>query len=207
MVVQLLGGQNPDALHAFADLPAHKRSAFSGWKMDGWVHWLAGLRSVYERRAARMCSILDQGTHMVVKKPSSSSSSRSSPGKRTQLLSFDWPRGGMFVWLRVHFEEHPLWMARGPTMEALDGPAMAAAMLAFMARKPHLVLPSPGTMFGATPTVVKERAWQNLRLCFTAESEENIDACSRRFTNAVHKFWLIDEVDVMEDLVREQRAS
>ncbi|GJN75256.1 hypothetical protein PLICBS_009353 [Purpureocillium lilacinum] len=207
MVVQLLAGQNPDALHAFADLPAHKRSAFSGWKMDGWVHWLAGLRSVYERRAARMCSILDQGTHMVVKKPSSSSSSRSSPGKRTQLLSFDWPRGGMFVWLRVHFEEHPLWMARGPTMEALDGPAMAAAMLAFMARKPHLVLPSPGTMFGATPTVVKERAWQNLRLCFTAESEENIDACSRRFTNAVHKFWLIDEVDVMEDLVREQRAS
>ncbi|UNI18978.1 hypothetical protein JDV02_005204 [Purpureocillium takamizusanense] len=225
MVVQLLAGQQPDALNTFAELPAHKRGAFSGWKMDGWVHWLASLRSVYERRAARMCAILDQGTHQVIKKPSSSSSSpsyptplpssssspstSSTPGKRTQLLSFDWPRGGMFVWLRVHFEEHPLWMARVPTLGAplLDGPAMAAALLAFMARKPHLVLPSPGTMFGATPAVVEERAWRHLRLCFTAESEDNIDACSRRLTNAVHKFWLIDGVDIMEELVREQRAS
>ncbi|KAJ6438555.1 aromatic amino acid aminotransferase [Purpureocillium lavendulum] len=222
MIIQLLAGQQPDALHAFADLPAHKRGAFSGWRMDGWVRWLAGLRSVYERRAARMCAILDQGTHQVLpelehKQPpppprrlsasgitptTTNGAAAAAVSKRTQLLSFDWPRGGMFVWLRVHYEEHPLWMARGPGADALplDGPAMAAALLAFMARKPHLVLPSPGTMFGATPDVVRDRAWRHLRLCFTAESEENIDACSRRLTNAVHKFWLITDLAEMEEL-------
>lgn len=193
MIIQLLAGQQPDSHHAFAALPAHKRDAFSGWQMSGWVRWLAGLRAVYERRMARMCSVLDQGAHQ--------------PATKTRLLSFSWPRGGMFVWLRVHFEAHPLWMAPVKATTHLDGPALASALLSYMSRKPFLVLPAPGTMFGTTPDVNRDRAWRYLRLCFTAESEDNIEACSRRLTDAVQCFWRINAVSEMEALVREELGS
>jgi DNA-binding transcriptional MocR family regulator len=33
----------------------------SGWKADGWVRWLEGLRTQYEKRMNTMCDILEEG--------------------------------------------------------------------------------------------------------------------------------------------------
>lgn len=126
---------------------------------------------------------------------------------KTRLLSFSWPRGGMFVWIRVHFEEHPLWQAKGDSIPVIDGPALATALMGFTTRKPYMVLAAPGTMFGATPEVNAKRAWRHFRLCFAAESEELIEPSSRRFGAAVQKFWRIKHVEEIEKLVDDFTVS
>jgi DNA-binding transcriptional MocR family regulator len=37
----------------------------SGWKADGWVRWLEGLRAQYEARMNTMCDILEEGSEVV----------------------------------------------------------------------------------------------------------------------------------------------
>jgi DNA-binding transcriptional MocR family regulator len=58
-------------------------------------------------------------------------------------------------------------------------------------------------MFSATPKIRDERGWRYVRLCFAAESDENIDAGSLRFTKAVQSFFEIQEISQIEDLIDE----
>jgi hypothetical protein len=40
-------------------------------------------------------------------------------------------------------------------------------------------------------------------LCFAAESEENVDRCSTRFVEGLHRFFRIKEPEVIEELMKE----
>ncbi|KAL2760654.1 hypothetical protein ACRALDRAFT_1038399 [Sodiomyces alcalophilus JCM 7366] len=220
----LLGSQPPSITASFASLPSKKEQlAFEGWDTSGWVRWLEGLRGTYERRMSRMARILDDGAHLlqlkqpVRSKPTGQDDTRGDKTDddwrvvtKTQLYDFAWPRGGMFVWLRIRFPSHPLWMARGApggSLPRVDGLALGTALLAFCTHRPHLVLPAPGAMFAADEVVLARDAWAYYRLCFAAESEENVDAASRRFVDALHAFWRIKDVERIEELVEEFRSA
>ncbi|CAK7220639.1 hypothetical protein SCUCBS95973_004227 [Sporothrix curviconia] len=177
---------------------------FSGWQVDGWVRWLEGLRGEYERRMNRMCTILDEGSFQLKQgTPVRSADADWGVITKTQLFTFDWPRGGMFVWIRMHFEAHPLWYAQrpDPVDGVFDGPLFSMALMLHLCTKPYLVLVSPGTMFSADDIVRLNRGWAYFRLCFAAESDENIDACSSRFVAGIQKFWKIKRVQELEDII------
>ncbi len=181
--------------------------SFGGWQMDGWVRWLEGLRGEYERRMNRMCTILDEGSFQLKQgTPVRPSDADWGVITKTQLLSFEWPRGGMFLWLRMHFEAHPLWMAprsgRDGQDGVLDGPLFSMAFMLYLTTKPYLVLVSPGTMFSANDEIRDTLGWSYFRLCFAAESDENIDACSKRLVAGIQKFWKIKKVEELEDILR-----
>lgn len=200
-------GSQPEAMRAFRSLSRKDRLSFSGWDVAGWVRWLAGLRGVYERRMQRMCSILDEGAYQL-KQSSPVRESDADWGviTKTRLLSFDWPRGGMFVWLRVHFENHPLWQATGHTVPLLDGPVLSTAFFVFCTHKPNLVLFAPGTMFGASPEIAAAQAWAFIRVCFAAAPEDDIVPISHRLVDAVRRFWRIKSIEQMEELVNDFSA-
>ena len=208
MIASLIMGIQPEATAKFNALSPKDKLTFSGWNTDGWVRWLAGLRGEYERRMNRMCTILDDNAFQL---------KQSTPVKdmdadwgvitKTKLISFDWPRGGMFVWIRIHFESHPLWHNKGDTIPIFDGPALATAFLMSCTHKPYLVLGAPGAMFSSTPEILVERAWGYIRLCFAAESEENIDGGSLRFAQALQRFWKIKKPEDMEKLVKEMPTA
>lgn len=178
---------------------------FSGWQVGGWVRWLEGLRGEYERRMNRMCTILDEGSFQLKQgTPVRSADADWGVITKTQLYSFDWPRGGMFVWMRLHFEAHPLWQAsraNGVDGDVIDGPLFSMALMLFLSSRPHLVLVSPGTMFSADETVREDRGWAYFRLCFAAESDENVDACSNRLVAGIQKFWKIKKAQDFEDIL------
>lgn len=217
MVAELVMGPDSsaadqaDAKRTFAALRSSKaRADFTGWKTDGWVRWLEGLRGQYERRMNRMCQVLDENSFQLKTGTfSKSSSSPSSPEEdwgvvtKTQLFDFSWPRGGMFVWLRMHFEKHPLWRARrtDDPDAVVDGTALSTALMLFLTRKPYLVLVSPGMMFSADDKVRREIGWAYYRLCFAAETEERVDSCTSRFAAGVQKFWRIKDVKAIEDIL------
>ncbi|KAJ4249495.1 hypothetical protein NW762_012352 [Fusarium torreyae] len=204
LIAQAILGPHSSALETFASLPASEKHSFTGWQLDGWVRWLEGLRGEYERRMTRMCTILEENAFQFKQSTPGSPDSDWDVITKTRLLEFDWPRGGMFVWLRVHFEKHPLYQARGgKTAPVIDGPVLAKAFLIHSTHAPHLVLGSPGNMFSATPEIREERGWQYIRLCFAAESDENIDAGSLRFTHSVQNFFRIKDVAQIEKLIEE----
>jgi DNA-binding transcriptional MocR family regulator len=106
------------------------------------------------------------------------------------MYSFDWPRGGMFVWLKVHFENHPLFSKVG-------GQKLAMALWVFHTQKPYLVLTAPGAMFSPTDEIKEKEGYKYYRLCFAAVSEEEVDASSKRFAEGAKAFWGIkDEKDL-----------
>jgi len=179
-----------------------ERAAFSGWKMDGWVRWIAGLRGEYERRMNRMCTIFDEGSFQVKQgTPVRAADADWGVITKTQLFSFDWPRGGMFVWLRMHFESHPLWHVPGTDGSLIDGTLLSTAMLMFLTRKPYLVLVSTGAMFSATDEIRRAAGWAYFRVCFAAEAEDRIESCSQAFVDGVQRFWKIKKPKDLEDLL------
>lgn len=204
----IIGPSQQKTVENFNKLSLKEKKTFAGWKMDGWVRWLEGLRGVYERRVMRMCSIIDESMFQLKQStPINDTDQDWGVISKTRLFSYHWPRGGMFVWIKMHFENHPLWQAKGNRVPVLGGPTFVKALLIFLTHKPQLVIVVPGTMFAATPQVAAESAWAYLRLCFAAEKEENVDPCSRRFANGVQKFWKIKSVAEIEDLVSEMDAS
>ncbi|KAM0492146.1 hypothetical protein ACHAP8_010143 [Fusarium lateritium] len=205
LVAQTLLGPHSTTLQKFFYLPPSKKSSFTGWKLDGWVRWLEGLRGEYERRMIRMCKTLEENAFQLNSSTPSSPDSDWNIITKTRLMDFDWPRGGMFLWVRVHFEKHPLYQAKvgRKSLPIIDGPALSKAFLIHSIKAPHLVLGSPGTMFSATPQIRDERGWRYVRLCFAAESDENIDAGSLRFTKAVQSFFEIQEISEIQELLEE----
>lgn len=204
LVAQTILGPHSSTIHKFFSLPASKKSSFTGWKMDGWVRWLEGLRGEYERRMIRMCKILEENAFQLNSSTPSSPDSEWDIITKTRLIDFDWPRGGMFLWLRIHFEKHPLYQAEGGKLApTIDGPVLSKAFLIHCTKAPHMVLGSPGTMFGATPQIRDERGWRYVRLCFAAESDENVDAGSLRFTRAVQSFFEVQQAARIEELIEE----
>lgn len=210
MVAEMIMGPGQEAtMDKFQNLGLREKNTFAEWNMDGWVRWLEGLRGVYERRVMRMCSIIDDGLFQLKQStPINSTDGEWGVISKIRLLSYHWPRGGMFVWVKVHFEKHPLWQSQGSDkLPVIDGPALGKALLIFLTHKPHLIIAAPGTLFAATPQIAALDAWAYFRLSFAAEKEENVGPSSQRFVNGIHRFWRIKSAAEVEALISELDAS
>ncbi len=83
----------------------------------------------------------------------------------------------MFVWVRP-FRDAPA-LEGDRQRRCRDQPCLAlTAMMLFLTQKPYLVVAAVGLMFAANDKIRDEKGWAYYRLCFAAESEENIDLCT-----------------------------
>jgi DNA-binding transcriptional MocR family regulator len=168
-----------------------------GWEMGGWIRWLEGLRGTYERRMQTMCTILDDGTNLV--QMTDATKSEWSVVKKTQMYSFEWPLGGMFVWVHMDYSTHPL-------SSKFSGPELAQALWVWLTMKPFLVLVAPGNVFSPTKDIMTKSGWQYFRLCFAALADEDVEIFSHRFADAVKAFWKkknLDDIDRPEKVTAE----
>ncbi|KAI0398056.1 aromatic amino acid aminotransferase 1 [Xylariaceae sp. FL0594] len=205
VVAESIMGPQPEGTSSlFASRPRSEKRAFTGWKTEGWVRWLAGLRGEYERRMNTMCRLLEEHAYQLKQStPTRDGDEDWGVITKTKLYEFDWPRGGMFLWLKIHFEAHPLFNKTGSQGNVIDGTALSTALMIFLTHKPYLVLVSPGMLFSATPRIAADRGWAYYRLCFAAETDEKIGACSTSFGQGVQKFWRIKKVAELEALLNE----
>jgi DNA-binding transcriptional MocR family regulator len=165
-----------------------------GWKVDGWVRWLEGLRGMYERRMNRMCQILEEGRFGLMQQtPINAGESDWAFVSKLQHYEFWWPRAGMFVWVEMHYETHPLWWK-------IEGPKMAKALWIYLTRKPYLVLACPGEIFSPTEEIAETKGWKYMRLCFAAVSEEEVSDCSSRFVQGIESFWKVKSKKELEKI-------
>lgn len=168
-----------------------------GWSFEGWTNWLESLRNTYKSRMLAMCDTLAE--HQAILDSTdispyfgSSTSGEWSQVEKTNIYEFKRPAGGMFVWIRINFEKHPLYGQIYHT-------ALSQACWAFAASKPFLVLSAPGTGFTADETIIDQGAFY-FRLCFAAIDADNIIASTKRFAESIHKFWTLSEEEIREIL-------
>ena len=183
-----------------------------GWKTDGWIRWLEGLRGNYERRMQSMCRIFDEGTQLVETKGAGSKRAGSSAMRcaeaewslvnTTTMYSFQFPMGGMFVWVRIHFETHPLFDDPHISHEKLSH-----ALWVHLTTPQFLVLVTPGSIFASTEEIRAESSWRYFRVCFAGVDDDEVDRRSRGFVEGVRDFWGKKSVDDIEELARGEKIE
>ncbi|KAF4472869.1 Pyridoxal phosphate-dependent transferase major region subdomain 1 [Fusarium albosuccineum] len=154
------------------------------WGLDGWVRWLQGLRSTYERRMVKMATVLEENRFLASK------------AGRVKMFDFQWPIGGMFLWVELNIFSHPLASVAGPRR-------LMRALWIHCTRHPYLVLTVPGGDFAATETLKTTRGFLFLRFCFAAVEEELLQIKSRSFTEACRDFWSVQNPEDIEEILRE----
>ncbi|KAH8731731.1 pyridoxal phosphate-dependent transferase, partial [Phaeosphaeriaceae sp. PMI808] len=174
----------------------------SGWKVDGWVRWLEGLRGNYERRMQNMCDILETGREAV------KAGRRKSLGQvaddeddwavveKTHIYSFIRPLGGMFIWVRFEFSSHPL-------AGQFPGAQLSHALWVFWTHKPFLCLVAPGATFAASEEIRDNDSHNCFRLCFAACPAEEVSSVSKRFVDGAQAFWRIKSKSKIEKLLED----
>lgn len=180
-----------------------------GWDVNGWVRWLEGLRSDYERRMQAMCTILHQKKHLVTATvPAAPADADAGWHLLDAVPMYDLasPRGGMFVWIRVNLPSHPLFSSV-PTAK------LAAGLLFFLMTPPYLALSTPGHLFDpllhASPDEYRPRqavAGDDavfLRLCFAPIEASQIEEAADGFAEGFRAFWGIDDVAVIDKILKD----
>lgn len=189
MLAELLMG--PQATQSKADKNGE------GWKVDGWVRWLEGLRGAYERRMGRMCDALEEGRFALKQQtPTKEEESDWAVVSKVSLYEFNWPRAGMFIWIKVNYESHPLY-------GKVPGFKLAKSLWVHLTTKPYLVLVAPGTMFSPSEQIMEEEGWKYFRLCFAAVEDDVVEAAGVRFAKGVADFWKIKKEGDLDDVESE----
>ncbi|KAL8818999.1 MAG: hypothetical protein Q9223_002477 [Gallowayella weberi] len=172
-----------------------------GWKTDGWVRWLEGLRGNYERRMQTMCNIFEEGKQLVKTGSRQSISHEWSVVDTITIFDFVWPLGGMFLWVKLNLESHPLW-------KKTSHEKLSRALWIHLTTPKYLVLVAPGSLFAPTEKIREEKSFSYFRICFAAVDEADVAPMSHRFVEGCRSFWgkrkLNDIDEDMEDDV-EQR--
>lgn len=211
LVAQLLIGQQSSLPVQSGGNTAAYDLQTKSWDVSGWVRWLEGLRGNYERRMQMMSRILDNGKDLVktgtipalgkmslCQEQDDESEDDWAVVQKTRIFDFAWPAGGMFLWLQVFYDSHPLALA-----DKVTGPRLAQALWVLLTSVPYRVLLGPGAMFGADEKVRKESAWRFFRICFAAVDDGMIDPLSHRIVSGIQTFWRIKDVKVIDKLLED----
>ena len=178
----------------------------SGWKVDGWVRWLEGLRGNYERRMQQMCDVLDAGREVVKAGRRKSLVEIFDDGddwavvEKKPMYSFVRPLGGMFVWVRFDFSSHPL-------ARQVPKARLSQALWVFWTTKPYVILVAPGSMFAASEEIRVKDSFNCFRLCFAACPADEVDDISKRFVDGAQAFWRIKSKSKIEKLLEEEENT
>ncbi|PWY74785.1 aromatic amino acid aminotransferase [Aspergillus eucalypticola CBS 122712] len=200
MVAELIvGQQSEDGQNAAGASKNKSRKSEQAWQMDGWVRWLEGLRAGYEQRMQTMCTILEEGKYLIdsdsawddAPQPMADDGSAWEVLDKMQMYEFSWPTGGMFVWVKVCIETHPL-------LEKYGSERLIQALWLHLMQKPYLCLSGPGTMFAPTQELLG-RAQGYYRLCFAAMPAEDVSGITRRLVDGFRAFWQRKNLDGLDD--------
>ncbi|KPV72309.1 uncharacterized protein RHOBADRAFT_55794 [Rhodotorula graminis WP1] len=177
------------------------------WGFEGYLRWLKGIKAQYRDRRNTLVDALLDSAHASLDTRQAGAAfeywtrderdekgllvrEKGGAGAGRKILSFVSPEGGMFVWLRVHFAEHPSFQRRA-TSDLL--------MELWTDLAEHNVLVAPGTMFDASefppaPPKADELALTDagdgfFRIAFSTATPEQMKEAAKVIGQRVEKFF------------------
>ncbi|KAH8890000.1 PLP-dependent transferase [Thozetella sp. PMI_491] len=172
------------------------------WGTDGLIRWIQGLRLNYKSRRDVFCEILFEGRDLSVSTGATDATENYSDAPDIRMYDFRVPPGGMYVWVNLHLENHPLSQPAQPGKQQLDHEDIVLRLWNHLVSPPYSVLTLPGSVFAATPGITS--AANHLRLTFAAASATDLAKAAKLFVEGVKTFWegegwdLPSEKEIME---------
>jgi aspartate/methionine/tyrosine aminotransferase len=158
----------------------------------------------------RMTAILEEGKYVLLSsapQPVDMASSFSSDEdeeyqiiSKTQMYDFNYPLAGMYLWMRAHYETHPLFAK-------VEHERLARALWIHMTQEPYLVLVSPGSIFSPTEALREEKGWKYFRLCFVAVDDDVIEKYSKAVVDAFRSFWTKKKVSDIDEILKDEEMA
>ena len=149
--------------------------ALNEWGHDGWLKWLDNLRAEYEERRNIMVDTLDGYKYVGDK----------------LVLGYKRPAAGMFVWINMQFQNHPL----GSKVSVVE---LAQALWSFNATHKQPVLITPGYFFAPSQSDAEHTA-PFIRISYAPSEKGNLKRETEGFGRNVAEFWQItDEARIKE---------
>lgn len=187
----IMGDQNDDN-----QARALRKIVGPGWQMDGWIRWLEGLRGGYEKRMNSMCNILEENKYLFSHTPEGLNMTEGlvedwEVVDKVQMLDFVWPKAGMFTWVEVLFENHPL-------QSHYSHQKLSKAFWIHLTRKPQLCLVGPGSLFAATTKSVAD-AHRYIRIAFAPMEVDEVAPFTERLVSGFRSFWRLKNLDGLDD--------
>ncbi|KAL8799707.1 MAG: hypothetical protein Q9182_005685 [Xanthomendoza sp. 2 TL-2023] len=129
-----------------------------------------------------MCNIFEEGKQIVKTGSRQSMSDEWSIVDTVTMFDFVWPSGGIFMWVKLNLESHPLW-------EKTSDEKLSRALWIHLTTPKYLVLVAPGSLFAPTEKIRAEKSFSYFRICFAAVDEANVAQMSHRFVEGCRSFW------------------
>lgn len=139
------------------------------WGHAGWMNWLESLEREYHERRDLLCRGLEKWMYMGAER----------------ILDYSPPQAGMFVWVLVHFEHHPLY-------EIIGSLNLSRAFWMFQTEQSRPTLVSPGYMFAPVPDDADHMA-RYFRISFAPSDKQDLEESSNLVGEAAHKFWNVTD--------------
>ncbi|ODN83143.1 hypothetical protein L202_01343 [Cryptococcus amylolentus CBS 6039] len=181
-------------------------SMIQQWGFEGYIRWLRGIKALYNMRKTWLCDIFQEVFHLEFNESSSLFPERSrtvtcyskrtqnawdeKTGKRGRALNFaDTSIAGMFIFLGVHFKEHPDYHALSQQGE--DATLTLTKKL-WELLADNLVLFAPGWGFDAGGEhAIGGKGFGYYRLAFSVATHKEFHDGITRFSEVLHQFFRI----------------
>ncbi|KAK0453901.1 pyridoxal phosphate-dependent transferase [Armillaria borealis] len=171
-------------------------SLLLNWHYEGYIRWLRALRLQYQQRRDAFIDALadafqlDMGIEInghrkgslvyhASLKPERQFSEKSSMRYSKPLFSFVPPSSGMFVWLKLHLEEHPSYTAVG--YKALE-------FKLWTALAEHGILFGFGSMFSASAVTDETKGDGHFRISFSSTEHDDMKKAASTFALVLREF-------------------
>ena len=117
---------------------------------------------------------------------------------KAQMYDFVYPLAGMFLWMHVHFETHPLF-----DNKKVPHARLARALWVWNTTEPWKCLIGPGSIFCPTDEIRDEKGWQYFRLCFAAVDDNVVEKYSKDVVGAFQSFWQIEDPAKIDEILED----
>ncbi|KAK7049551.1 hypothetical protein VNI00_005582 [Paramarasmius palmivorus] len=166
------------------------------WKYQGYIRWLKALRVQYRERRDYFIDCLDEEFHLqkthaqdgfregnvvyegFLKSKSNFVNEKSVMNQR-RVFSFVPPTAGMFIWLQLHLEDHPLY-------GQLDSTALELKLWTALAEAGLIV--GPGDMFSAHPGQNGASPHGHFRISFSNTEFDVMKKAVKIFSTVLQQF-------------------
>ncbi|KAF9059540.1 pyridoxal phosphate-dependent transferase [Rhodocollybia butyracea] len=171
------------------------------WGQGGFLRWMVGLRDSYTARRDWMCDIIAENFDVllspegIVDDVVAVRKSHGSTKDAVPFFSFSFPRGGMFLWIKIYLSNNVAYQdMKVANASSSDSTVTAMWTEAFwMDLIKEKVLLTPGSYYtpivGMGKRMPQEPGVTFFRLAFSFESREEMKLGIERMTKVFERWW------------------
>ncbi|KAF9260461.1 PLP-dependent transferase [Marasmius fiardii PR-910] len=172
------------------------------WGQEGFLRWMTGLRHKYAVRRDWMCDSLAELFDVVpapeglVDDVVAYPKGRGGEGRTAPFFSFSYPKGGMFLWIKLDLSQNPIYQKMKADGEANAEQKWADEFWVSMIKSKVLLVPGSyyTPILGDDQRMEQDTAVAHFRLAFSLETREDMHVGIQRMARTFEENWELKKI-------------